>query len=130
MPAARVLVERKNYAALPPPAGPYVHAARAGGLLFVSGLSAFGTAAQARGIGEQLDAIFDQLAAIAAAEGGGLDALLKVTLYVTALDDLGTLRETLAQRYGAHRPASSLVRVAGLFSEQIGVELEAVLALP
>lgn len=121
-------LERKNYAHLPTPVGPYVHAVKCNGLLFVSGLSAFGSPAQRRGIAEQAEAIFEQLASIAAAEQSSLRSLVKVTLFVTRLDDLDALRGALFRRYGSDLPASSLVQVKGLFAPELQIEVEAILA--
>lgn len=122
-------VERKNYAALGNPVGPYVHATKCNGMLYVSGLTAFGSAAQGRGMAEQATEIFRQIETVATEEGCTLDALAKVTLFVTNLDELGALREVLFKAYGKNLPASSLVQVAGLFSPEINVEIEAVLCV-
>lgn len=123
------MLRRKNYAELPAPVGPYAHAVACNGLLFVSGITAFGTPESTRDIARQASACFAQLARIAEAEGTTLAALVKVTLFVTSLDDLASLREVLARTYGQHLPASSLVRVSGLFAPDLSIEVEAVLAL-
>ena len=78
---------------------------------------------------EQAEVIMAGLAGIAAAEGTDLGALLKVTVFVTTLEELSGLRAVLAKHYGSHFPASSLVQVAGLFSPKISLEIEAVLAM-
>jgi 2-iminobutanoate/2-iminopropanoate deaminase len=121
-------IERKNYPLLAPPVGPYVHAVKHNGLLYVSGLTAFGTLAQARGIAEQADAVFAQLTAIANSEQISLASLLKLTIYVTSFDDLDELRAVLFQLCGRALPASSLVQVAGLFAPELRIEVEATLA--
>ena len=121
-------VERRNYDHLAPPVGPYVHAVKHAGLIFLSGLTAFGTPAQGQGIAKQTEEIFGQIRSIAKAEGSSLEALVKVTVFVTSFDDVSQLREVLFREYGENLPASSLVQVAGLFSSEIGIEIEAVLA--
>ena len=121
-------MERKNYPALGDPVGPYVHAVKHNGFLFLSGLTAFGSPAQKGGISEQAEAIFARIASIAQAERVGLDAIAKVTLFVTSFDDITALRATLFRTYGAALPASSLVRVAELFSPDLKIEVEAILA--
>jgi 2-iminobutanoate/2-iminopropanoate deaminase len=121
--------ERKNYPHLKHPVGPYVHAVKYNGLLFLSGLTAFGSSAQGGSIAEQVHAIFAQMATIAAAEDSSLAALLKVTLFVTRFDDQKALREALFDNYGAALPASSLVKVSALYAPDIDVEIEAVLAV-
>jgi 2-iminobutanoate/2-iminopropanoate deaminase len=122
-------VERKNYAALGEPVGPYVHATKCNGLLFVSGLTAFGSAAQGKGIAEQAEFIFRQIHHIAEQEGTSLAALAKVTIFVSSTKDIGSLRSMLFRVYGKHLPASSLVQVSRLFSSEIDIEVEAILSL-
>lgn len=123
-------VERKNYPHLAQPVGPYVHAVKHNGFLFVSGLTAFGSSAQGRGVAEQADAIFAQISSIAEAERSSLSALVKVTIFVTSFDEVTQLREVLFRHYGSNLPASSLVQVARLFSTEINIEVEAILAVP
>ncbi|EFL49470.1 Endoribonuclease L-PSP [Solidesulfovibrio fructosivorans JJ]] len=124
-----MLIERKNYPGLPQPVGPYVHAVKYGGLLFLSGITAFGTPGIGQGIAGQAEAIFSQIAAIAAQEGSSLQNLLKVTIFIREADDLEGLRQVLDSVYGAAKPASSLVVVKSLFAPEIDVEVEATLAV-
>ena len=124
-----MLPERKNYPQLGQVTAPYVHAVKHGNTLYVSGLTAFGTPAQKSGIAEQAEAIFSQLHQITAAEGISLASLLKVTLFVTSLDDIDSLRKVLFHHFGQHLPASSLVEVSGLFSPDLSIEIESIFAL-
>jgi 2-iminobutanoate/2-iminopropanoate deaminase len=123
------VIKRKNYAALGLPVGPYVHAVEHQGVLHVSGLTAFGSAAQGRKMSEQAEVILSNLEQIASAEGVTLASLLKVTLFVTHLAELPELRAVLARHYGDNPPASSLLQVAALFSPEVSIEIEALLAL-
>lgn len=123
------MIERKNYAALAAPVGPYVHAVKHQNLLFLSGLTAFGTPAESKSIAQQTEAIFQQIQVIAHAEQTELSALIKVTLFVTELTHINEMREVLFQIYGKHLPASSLVQVQQLFSPTIQVEIEAILSV-
>ncbi|MEM7736171.1 MAG: RidA family protein [Deinococcota bacterium] len=122
-------IERKNYPVLGEVVGPYVHAVKHNDTLYVSGLTAFGSAAQGNRLEEQAEVIFEQLSKLAEAEGSSLAALLKVTIFVTQLDELDALRHVLFHHYGEHLPASSLVQVSSLFSPEVTIEIEAVLAL-
>ena len=121
--------ERKNYPQLGDVKAPYVHAVKHGNTLYVSGLTAFGTPAQKGSIAEQAEAIFSQLHQIATAEGISLASLLKVTIFVTSLKDLDSLRVVLFRHFDQHLPASSLVEVSGLFSPDLSVEIETIFAL-
>lgn len=124
------MLTRMNYASLPQPAGPYSIAVRHNGTLYLSGITAFGTAAQGKGVACQADAVFAQIALVIDAEGISMENLIKVTIFVTAMDDIGELRQTLVKHYCGAHPASSLVQVAGLFSAEVNIEIEAVFALP
>jgi 2-iminobutanoate/2-iminopropanoate deaminase len=123
------LPERKNYPQLGEVKAPYVHAVKHGATLYVSGLTAFGTAAQQGDIAEQAEAIFEQLKSVAAAENTSLAALLKVTIFITSFTEITALREVLYRHYGEHLPASSLVQISGLFSADLRIEIEAIFAL-
>jgi len=123
------LPERKNYPQLGEVKAPYVHAVKHGATLYVSGLTAFGTAAQQGDIAEQAEAIFEQLKSVAATEHTSLAALLKVTIFITSVTEITALREVLYSNYGEHLPASSLVQVSGLFSADLRIEIEAIFAL-
>lgn len=122
-------LQRKNYAALGEVKAPYVHAVKHGNTLYISGLTAFGTAAQQANMAAQAEAIFAQIHTIAAEEGTTLQSLIKVTIFITSFDDIEALRKVLFHHFGAHLPASSLVEVSRLFSTDLSIEIEATLAL-
>jgi len=122
-------IERINYPALGEVKAPYVHAVKQGKTLYISGLTAFGSAAQAGSLAEQAEAIFKQFQLIAEAENKTLSALLKVTIFITSFRDIDALRQVLFHYYGDHLPASSLVQVSALFSPDIKIEIEGVMAL-
>lgn len=122
-------IERINYLALGEVKAPYVHAVKHGNTLYVSGLTAYGSAAQTGSVAEQAKVIFEQFQLIAEAENKTLSALLKVTLFITSFEDIDALRQVLFHYYGDHLPASSLVQVSALFSPDLKIEIEAVMAL-
>jgi 2-iminobutanoate/2-iminopropanoate deaminase len=124
------LRERKNYPHLAQPIGPCVQAVKHNGMLFLSGLTALGSSAQGRGIAEQMDAICKALAGIARSERTDLSSLVKVTLFVTSLQFARELRAAWSKNFGDCSAMSSLVQIGRLFSPDILVEVEAVLALP
>lgn len=122
-------IKRINYPALGEVKAPYVHAVKQGNTLYVSGLTAFGSVAQTGSIAEQAEVIFQQFQHIAEAENTTLCALLKVTIFITSFMDIDALRKVLFRYYGDHLPASSLVEVSRLFSPDLKIEIEAILAL-
>ncbi|WP_346828128.1 RidA family protein [Serratia inhibens] len=122
-------LKRINYPQLPVPGGPYVHAVRHCDTLYVSGLTAFATEAQGQTAQQQTQAILEQLATITAAEGTNLKALIKITVFLTDIDDLQAIRPVLFDYFDGALPACSLVAVNALFSPQVSVEIDAVVAL-
>jgi len=123
-------LQRTNYPALGPVAGPYCHSVVHGNTLYTSGLTAFGTKAQAASIDVQVRCIFQQLASICAQNHSSLAMLVKVTLFVSDMQQIGPLRVALIDIYGEHVPASSLIAVDSLFCEDLSIEVEAIVALP
>lgn len=126
---AQANIERKNYAALSAPVGPYSHAVRNGNTLYLSGFTAFGTEAQGKSMEDQASAIFEQIKAVATAEGTDMSSLVKVTTFITDFSQAKELRGVMSRYYDGNFPASSLVQVAKLFSPEINVEIEAILGL-
>ncbi|CUW17061.1 Putative reactive intermediate deaminase TdcF [Serratia grimesii] len=122
-------LKRINYPHLPTPGAPYVHAVRHGDTLYISGLTAFATEAQGQATQQQTQAILEQLATITAAEGTNLKALIKITVFLTNISDLQTIRPVLFDYFDGALPACSLVAVSALFSPLVSVEIEAVVAL-
>ncbi|CAI2101555.1 2-aminomuconate deaminase [Serratia ficaria] len=122
-------LKRINYPQLPTPGGPYVHAVRHGDLLYVSGLTAFATEAQGQAAAQQTQAILEQLATIAAEEGTNLKALIKIGVFLIDIAALPAVRPVLFDYFDGALPACSLMAVSALFSPQVSVEIEAIMAL-
>lgn len=120
---------RKNYPDIEEPVGPYVHAVKHNGFLFLSGITAFGSSAQNGTIAEQTDIVYSKIASIANQENVNLSNIVKVTIYVTSFDNIESLRATLFKHYGSALPASSLVQVDRLFSPDLKIEVEAIIAV-
>ena len=122
-------LERINYPELGMPVGPYTHAVIHGNALYTSGFTAFGTPEQHASISDQAKAIFSQLETIAKAQNTSLENLVKVTIFVTDMSDMDSLRLALVEIYGDHTPASSLIKIEALFALELKIEIEAIFAL-
>ncbi|WP_339025110.1 RidA family protein [Leclercia pneumoniae] len=120
---------RKNYPELGEVKAPFVHSVKHGNTLYISGLTAFGTAAQQKDITEQAEEIFSQMRKIITLEGADFSALIKVTIFITSFAEIDELRKVLYRNYGDHLPASSLVEVSRLFSPDLSIEIEAIFGL-
>ena len=72
--------------------------------------------------------VLDNLAAVAAAAGGSLRDIAKLTVYLTDLGDFTTVNEVMAERFTPPYPARAAVQVAAL-PRGARVEIDAVLVL-
>ncbi len=73
-------------------------------------------------IGEQIEQVFKNLAAVAEAAGSDLGQALKVTVFLTDLAHFAKVNETMARYFTEPYPARAAVQVAGL---PLGVQVEA-----
>ena len=96
--------------------GTYSQAVRAGDTVYVSGQIALDPATMqlAEGIDAQIHRAFRNLAAIAAAAGLGLDAAVRMTVYLTDLAHFAKVNEIMAQYLRPPYPSRAAVGVASL----------------
>ena len=116
----------------PPAAGPYSHAVKSNGLVFLSGQTPVDpdTGKLVEGsIGDQTRRCLDNLAIVARAAGAQLTDAVRVGIYVTDISTFKDVNEAYATFFGDGPPARSTVGVAAL---PLGarVEIDAVIALP
>jgi 2-iminobutanoate/2-iminopropanoate deaminase len=112
--------------------GPYVHAIRAGGLLFCSGQIPLdprtGDLVGATPA-EQAGRCLENLAAVCMAAGASLGDAVRVTVYVTDLGAFSSVNEVYASFFESDPPARVTVGVSAL-PRGAKVEIEAVVAIP
>jgi 2-iminobutanoate/2-iminopropanoate deaminase len=115
----------------PAAVGPYVHAVRAGGLLFCSGQIPLhpetgelvgATAA------EQAGRCLENLQAVCAAAGASLADAVKLTVYLRDMDDFAAVNEVYGSFFESDPPARVALAVAGL-PRDAQVEIDAIVAL-
>ena len=110
-------MERIEAPGAPKAVGPYSHAVVAGELVYCSGQVPLDPATGelvAGDVAAQTVRILDNLAAVLAAAGSGLDRVVKTTVFLTDIGDFAAMNEVYAKRFGDHRPARSTVGVAAL----------------
>lgn len=115
------------------PISHYTDAVRADDLLFVSGIVPVD--AQGRLVGEgdvvaQTRQVFANMREVLAAAGCGFEDIVKVTIYLTDIDDRPEINPVRREVFGATRPASTLVEVSRLAVEGAKVEIECVALVP
>ena len=127
MPAiTRLMVEGQ-----PAPVSHYCHVVRAGNLIWVSGtvgMGADGSIPEA--VADQFDLALRNLDACLRAAGGGPEHVVKVTVFLTDVDDRPLINPARQRYFGEHRPASTLVEVSALVLPALKVEIEAQAVLP
>ena len=110
--------------------GPYVHAVRAGGLLFCSGqLGIDPRTGQLAGSGaaDQVGRCLENLSAVCQAAGASLGDAVRITIYLTDMTSFDEVNEVYGLFFETDPPARVTVGVAAL---PLGakVELDAVIA--
>lgn len=107
--------------------GPYSQAVRAGREVFVSGQIPLGPdgVLVAGGVSEQTQRCLDNIKAILAAAGLGLEHVVKTTVYMTDLSQFSVMNDVYARNFKAPYPARATLGV-GALPKDACVEIEAV----
>ncbi|MBK8594900.1 MAG: RidA family protein [Holophagales bacterium] len=112
--------------------GPYAQGIVAGGFLFTAGQVPLDPATMklvSGTIAEETNRVFDNLAAILAGAGCGLNDVVKTTVFLLDMGSFAEMNGAYAARFGDHRPARSTVQVSAL-PAGARVEIEVVAKLP
>jgi enamine deaminase RidA (YjgF/YER057c/UK114 family) len=118
-----------------PPTNGYSHAvAFSGTVVAVSGQVPVDADGRTVGVGDaeaQVRQVYANLASALSAAGCGLGDVVKLTVYLTDLDDLAAFRRVRDEHQDPERPpACSLVQVAGLVHSDFRVEIDAPAVVP
>ena len=111
--------------------GTYSQAINANGLVFLSGQIPFDPATMEIVDGDfaaRARQVFANLKAIAEASGGSLDDAVKLTIYLTDLDNFATVNSVMEEFFEQPYPARAAIGVASL-PKGADVEADAILAL-
>jgi reactive intermediate/imine deaminase len=128
-------VSRREEISVPGLAEPishYTDAVRAGDLLFVSGFVPVDGDGQLVGgddVVAQARQVFANLAAVLAAAGATFADVVKVTVYLTDIEDRARINPVRQEVFRDTRPASTLVEVSALATPGARVEIDAVALL-
>lgn len=115
------------------PISHYTDAVRWGDTLYISGLAPFDADSNLIGPDDpeaQTRQIFRHMKAILDAAGASFADVLRVTVYLTNVDDRTKINPVRQEYFGDTRPASTLVEVRALVHPQMCVEIEAIVGLP
>lgn len=112
----------------PAPVGPYSQAVEAGGFLFCSGQIAIdpkNNNVMTGPIEEQAKQVLENIKAVLQEAGLGFQNVVKTTIFLTKMDDFGTVNEVYARYFSEQPPARSTIAVAGL-PKGVHVEIEVI----
>ena len=111
--------------------GTYSQAVEAGGLVFLSGQIPLVPETMEIVEGDftaRARQVFTNLQAVADAAGGNLNDIVKLTIFLTDLDNFATVNAVMEDFFDAPYPARAAVGVASL-PKGVDVEADAILAL-
>jgi reactive intermediate/imine deaminase len=111
--------------------GTYSQAIQTGNLVFLSGQIPLDPATMEVADGDfeaRARRVFENLRAVAQAAGGDLDQIVKLTIFLTDLDNFATVNSVMEDYFKQPYPARAAVGVAAL-PKGVDVEADAILAL-
>lgn len=115
------------------PISHFTDAVLAGDLLFVSGIVPVDERRELVGgddVVAQARCVFDNMGQVLAAAGCGFEDVVKVTVFLTDIDDRPLVNPVRQEVFGSTRPASTLVEVSALVIAGAKIEVEAVALVP
>ena len=97
--------------------GPYSQAIKAAGMVFCSGQIALDPASGtivAGNVAQQTERVIQNLAAVLAAAGSGLERVVKTTVFLKSMGDFAAMNEVYGRYFKTAPPARSTVEAARL----------------
>jgi reactive intermediate/imine deaminase len=111
--------------------GPYSQAIQWGDVVFVSGqiplIPSSGELNNAT-FEDEAHQVLDNLEAICKEAGGGLDSILKLTIFLTDLSRFEVVNKIMAERFSEPFPARATVEISKL-PKEASIEIDAILSL-
>ena len=116
--------ETVTAAGAPKAAGPYSHAVKSNGVVYLSGQTPIdpSTGSLVEGsIGDQARRVLDNLTIVAEAAGGNLQDAVRIGIYVTDISKFKDVNEAYGTYFESEPPARTTIGVASL---PLGAEIE------
>ncbi len=117
--------------AAPAAIGTYSQAVQSGNLVFLSGQIPLDPQTMEVVAGDfeaRARRVFENLRAVCEAAGGSLDQVVKLTIFLTDLDDFATVNRVMEDFFAAPFPARAAIGVSAL-PKAVDIEADAILAL-
>jgi len=112
--------------------GPYSQGMLCGNLLFISGQLPIDPASGelvSGSIEEKTHRVIQNIRAIAEAAGGGLEDVVKTTVFLKDMNDFGAMNSVYAEYFTETPPARAAIQVAAL-PKGADIEIEAIVLMP
>jgi reactive intermediate/imine deaminase len=116
--------------AAPQAIGTYSQALRCGGTVYLAGQIGLDPATMqlVAGAGPQIRRVFENIRAVAQAAGGGLGDIVKLTVYLTDLNNFSQVNEIMAEYFAEPYPARAALGVSSLPRGAL-IEVDAIMVL-
>ena len=111
--------------------GPYSQAVKSGGFLFVSGqipLNPVSGDLMNSSIEDQAEQVITNLSAICKAANASLSNIVKLTIYITDMNDFSIVNQAMENHFEAPYPARATIEVSAL-PLGVNVEMDAIVNL-
>lgn len=108
--------------------GPYSQAMELNGMVYTSGMIPIDPATGelvSGSVEEQAEQAISNLEALLEASGSSIGNVVKTVVYISNMDDFGTINEVYAKHFCEPYPARSCVQVARL-PKDVAIEIEAI----
>jgi len=111
--------------------GPYSQAIQWGDVVFISGQVAFIPESEELNnntFEDEVNQVIDNLDAICKEAGGGLDNILKLSIFLTDLSNFDAVNNLMKERFSEPFPARSTIEVSRL-PKDVNIEMDAILSI-
>ena len=111
--------------------GPYSQAIQWGDVVFISGQVAFipqSGELNNNTFEDEVNQVIDNLDAICKEAGGGLDNILKLSIFLTDLSNFDAVNSLMKERFSEPFPARSTIEVSRL-PKDVNIEMDAILSI-
>ncbi len=124
---SKEIISTKN---APQAIGPYSQAVKAGNLMFISGqipLNPETGDLVSGSIEDEANQVLKNINSICEAAGNSLEDIVKITIFLTDLDNFATVNDVMKEHFSEPYPARATIEVSGL-PLGVNVEIEAIVS--
>ena len=124
---SKEIISTKN---APQAIGPYSQAVKTGNLMFISGqipLNPETGDLVSGSIEDEANQVLNNIKSICEAAGNSLEDIVKITIFLTDLDNFATVNEVMKEHFSEPYPSRATIEVSGL-PLGVNIEIEAIVS--